>query len=136
MKDAKTKVGRSLWVVCIALGAMGCAEMGAPLSERGRVVAQSGDGASEGAECRVAIVNEGRGRYVCRVEVECEGRMIYGGPTLGGYTNCEAREGSWVRVWDPWLAGEDGDPWLDWDVEARTVVVRTDTGETHVSVDG
>ena len=111
-----------LTVALSALTAVGCAEMGAPASGAGHVVHSEGAGAPEGASCRAAI--------------ECGGRPLYGGPILGGYTNCEAREGRWTRVWDHWLAHEDGDPYLDWDVVAGTLEVRTRDGSTRVDLGG
>ena len=110
--------------------------MGAPLATEGTVVSSSGRGAPEGATCRVAIVNEGRGRYVCRAEVQCGEQVLYGTPMLGGYTNCEARDGVWARVWDHTFPDEDGDPWMDYDVAAGTLVVRTRDAETEVRVGG
>lgn len=127
---------RKLTIGVLGLMVVGCAEMGAPVEATGTVESHEGDGVADGESCRVAIVNEGRGRFVCRTEVECGGRTLYGGPMLGGYTHCEAREGSWVRVWDHGFAPEDGDPWVDWNLEDGTVVVRTRTGETRVRVEG
>ena len=128
---------RTAWfVACVALGAVGCAEMGAPVSRAGEVIACEGDGVGEGAECRAEIVNEGRGRYLCRVEVECDGRTLYGGPMLGGYTHCEASEGRWTRVWDHGLSHEDGDPYVEWDVSTGALEVRTRAGSTRVRIGG
>lgn len=135
MNDSRLLVRGSV-MVALALSALGCQEMGEPLAATARVVSSSGDGAPEGSECRVAIVHENRGRFVCRVEVECDGERLYGGPELGGYAYCDAEDGAWSHVWDHGFTDRDGDPWMDFDVSAGTVVVRTHQGETEVATEG
>ena len=137
MSRFQPKPFNAIAALALSLASIGCAPMGAPVATSGSVVESVGSGAPEGTSCRLEIINEGRGRYVCRVEVECEGRLVYGGPTLGGYANCEADEsGRWTHVWDHWTANEDGDPYMDWDVPRGTVEVRTRAGLIRLSVDG
>ena len=117
-------------LVCVLWG---CAESGEPIDASGRVV-RSEHGLAQGTECRVRIDNESRGGYPCRVSVECGGRALYGASLPGGYAACQAEDARWLRAHDRWLETEDGDPYVDYDVGARTVVVRTARGETVVEV--
>lgn len=114
----------------------GCEE-GAPFEVSGHVERSSGVGVvAEGEECVVAITNESRGGYPCRVFVECGGEVYYGGPRLGGYANCSVEDGRWVRATDHGMPARDGDPWMEFDVVAGRVRVRTPDREVDVRVDG
>ncbi len=118
----------------VAVMAVGCAPEGAAFETTG-TVRGSGGALPEGAACTVGITNESRGGFPCRVSVSCEGRPLYGGAMLGGYARCSAEEGRWVRAVDDELEHLDGDPWMRFDVQAGTVVVRTRGLETVIDVD-
>lgn len=126
---------KAMLSVVMGLAIVGCAEEGAPFERSGSVRRASGTSpVREGAACTVGIANESRGGYPCRVSVTCEGHTLYGGPALGGYAECSAANGRWLRASDDMLAAEDGDPWMDFDVRAGTIVIRTAEAETVIDV--
>ena len=120
-------VAATLWVVTRP-------ERGVAFEREGAVVRASGIDLSRGEACTVAVSNQSRGGYPCRVTVVCGGVTLYGGPQLGGYAECSARRRRWVRATDDQFSSRDGDPWLDLDVDRGTAVVRTERMTVEVAL--
>ncbi len=112
-------------IVATSLGVCACAKQGVPF-ERGGVV-RTTTGASpvhEGARCHVSVTNETRRDFLCRTAVVCGDVALYGGARGGGFARCTVRGGRWVQIVDDQYPGQDGDPWLRFDVATGQVEVR------------
>ncbi len=121
-------------VVAATLWAVTRPERGVAFEREGSVAHASGIDLSPGEACTVAVSNQSRGGYPCRVTVVCGGVTLYGAPQLGGYAECSARQRRWVRATDDRFASRDGDPWLDLDIDRGTAVVRTERMTVEVAL--
>lgn len=111
------------------------APRGAEFTRGARVTRASGIALSPGERCTVAVRNESRGRFACRVQVECGSIPLFGGRIPGGFAQCTARDGRWVRAEDNEVASRDGDPALELDVASRAVVIQTERARVEAELD-
>ena len=91
-------------------------------------------GVRAGAPCDVQIAPESRGGFDCRITLRCAGVTLYGGEKLGGYGDCEVREGRYAAAADPRLSSKDGDPSIRVDLVQGEVIFADDGPEQRVVV--
>lgn len=91
-------------------------------------------GVRAGAPCDIRIAPESRGGFDCRMTLRCAGITLYGGEKLGGYGDCEVREGRYASAADPRLSSKDGDPSIRIDLAAGEAVFADDRPEQRVVV--
>ncbi len=96
-----------------------------PTTRRARLTRVSGDvPVEEGARCEVRVLPVRAYQFNCLIKVACGGVVIYPEPELeAGYVACNLRDGFPTRAVDDGVTGEDGDPTVDFDVLAGSVVV-------------
>lgn len=96
-----------------------------PTTHRGRLARVSGDvPLAEGAECEVRVLPVRTHRFNCLIKVQCDGVVLYPEPELvAGYVSCDLAHGQPLRAVDDGVTGEDGDPTVEYDLHARTVVI-------------
>ena len=109
----------------LAHGAMADLSTGAETVHVGRVAEASEPAiVPVGAECTVRVEAREAGDYDCRVEVSCDGRLLYGTTTDTGFVRCG--DGHVVR--DAAFTARDGDPAMLLDADRRRVVVEEQLG--------
>ncbi len=100
----------------------GFAEMRLP----GHIAQATGIGLTVGSPCEVRVLPRWTAAQNCSVLVRCGDVVLYGGIDRG-INHCEVEGGAATRAVDPRGTAEDADPKLDFDLDARRVVVGDDT---------
>lgn len=89
----------------------------------GRVVSVSGEApVPEGARCTTFISESDSDDHRSKISVLCNGRLIYGGESLG-YVGCDEDDGVITRCEDEEFTGGNGDPKMTFDSAGGTIRV-------------
>lgn len=100
----------------------------------GQVVRVSGEARiSPDARCTVFVSENDSDHYDAQVSVLCDGRVIYGGGSLG-YVGCTEREGLIVRCEDESFSDDGDDPKMTFDSVARTVRIEDSSPAWSVDI--
>jgi hypothetical protein len=88
-------------------------------------------GLKAGGTCEVVVLPVHLEPRNCKVEVTCEGRVLYGAGR-SGMNHCDLAGGKVIGVHDPKTTSEDEDPALELDARGASVRVRDDAFDVRV----
>lgn len=86
-----------------------------------------------GASCTFRLEPAEGEPYNCRIEVRCDGHVLYGAKSTSGFAHCQVDAG--VATGAQESEPGDSDPDIDYDAAARRVIVKERTWQVELVIE-